>query len=58
VEAASHYRHRPTLGDRLARHTADQSPAVVAEAWRAQQRLDAALWPSPRRQWFGGAALI
>jgi transposase len=39
IEAAWHYRHRPALGDRLARHTADQAPAVVAEAWRAQQRL-------------------
>jgi len=39
VEAAWHYRHRPALGDRLARHTAGQAPAVVAEAWRAQQRL-------------------
>src|SRR5258708_556462 len=26
------YRHRPALGDRLARHTSDQPPAVVAEA--------------------------
>jgi len=39
VEAAWHYRHRPALGPRLARHTADQAPAVVAEAWRAQHRL-------------------
>jgi transposase len=39
VEAAWHYRHRPSLGDRLARHTAHQPPAIVAEAWRAQQRL-------------------
>jgi transposase len=39
VEAAWHYRHRPALGHRLARHTVDQPPAVVAEAWRAQQRL-------------------
>jgi transposase len=39
VEAAWHYRHRPALGDRLARHTAEQPPPIVAEAWRAQQRL-------------------
>ena len=39
VEAAWHYRHRPGLGNRLARHTANQPPTVVAEAWRAQQRL-------------------
>jgi transposase len=39
VEAAWHYRHRPALGERLARRTAEQPPAVVAEAWRAQQRL-------------------
>jgi transposase len=39
VEAAWHYRHRPALGHRLARHTAEQPPAIVAEAWRAQQRL-------------------
>jgi len=39
VEAAWHYRHRPALGERLTRHTAGQAPAVVAEAWRAQQRL-------------------
>jgi transposase len=39
VEAAWHYRHRPALSARLARHAADQPHAVVAEAWRAQQRL-------------------
>jgi transposase len=39
VEAAWHYRHRPALGSRLARATATQAPAIVAEAWRAQQRL-------------------
>lgn len=39
VEAAWHYRHRPALGHRLARHTAEQPPAITAEAWRAQPRL-------------------
>ncbi|HKW90966.1 MAG TPA: transposase [Methylomirabilota bacterium] len=39
VEVAWHYHHRPALGERLARRTAEQLPAVVAEAWRAQQRL-------------------
>jgi len=39
IEAAWHYRHRPALSGRLARHTADQPPAVVTEAWRAQHRL-------------------
>lgn len=39
VEAAWHYRHRPALSARLARHTANQPAAVVSEAWRAQQRL-------------------
>jgi transposase len=32
VEAAWHYRHRPALSARLARHTADQPPAVITEA--------------------------
>lgn len=39
VEAAWHYRHRPQLGAALAARCAGQPPAVVAEAWRAQQRL-------------------
>jgi len=39
VEAAWHYRHRPALSARLARQTAAQPPVVVAQAWRAQQRL-------------------
>jgi len=39
IEAAWHYRHRPALSARLTRHSADQPPAVVTEAWRAQHRL-------------------
>jgi transposase len=39
VEAAWHYRHRPTIGRALALRSAGQPPAVVAQAWRAQQRL-------------------
>lgn len=39
VEAAWHYRHRPTVGRVLRRRTAGQPPHVVGQAWRAQQRL-------------------
>jgi transposase len=39
VEAAWHYRHRPTLGRALAARAQGQSPACRAQAWRAQQRL-------------------
>lgn len=39
VEAAWHYRHRPTVGPALASRSQDQPPALVAQAWRAQQRL-------------------
>jgi transposase len=39
VEAAWHYRHRPTLGRALRQRSAGQPPAVVSHAWRAQQRL-------------------
>lgn len=39
VEAAWHYRHRPTLGRALAHRSEGQPSAVVAQAWRAQQRL-------------------
>jgi transposase len=39
VEAAWHYRHRPQLGPTLAARSAGQPPAMLAEAWRAQQRL-------------------
>lgn len=39
VEAAWHYRHRPTVGRALASRSQGQPPAIVAQAWRAQQRL-------------------
>lgn len=39
VEAAWHYRHRPTVGRALALRSEGQPPAIVAQAWRAQQRL-------------------
>jgi len=39
VEAAWHYRHRPTLGRALRLRSAGQPAAVVSHAWRAQQRL-------------------
>src|SRR5579862_920699 len=39
VEAAHHYRRRPTTGESLARRQAGQDPRVLAVAWRAQQRL-------------------
>jgi transposase len=39
VEAAHHYRHRPAIGDTLARRQHGQDPRVIAIAWRAQRRL-------------------
>jgi transposase len=39
VEAAWHYRHRPSLGPALARRSQGQSAACLSHAWRAQQRL-------------------
>jgi transposase len=39
VEAAWHYRHRPSLGPALRRRQTQQPPAIVAQAWTAQQRL-------------------
>jgi transposase len=39
VEAAWHYRHRPSVGGALRRRTTDQPPHIVSHAWRAQQRL-------------------
>jgi transposase len=39
VEAAWHYRHRPTLGSALAIRSHGQPRAVLDQAWRAQQRL-------------------
>jgi transposase len=39
VEAAWHYRRVPRLGTRLQRRQHNQEPAVIAIAWKAQQRL-------------------
>ena len=39
VEAAHHYRHRPAVGDGLARRQHGQDPRVIEIAWRAQRRL-------------------
>jgi transposase len=39
IEAAWHYRHRPTVGPALASRSQGQPPAILAQAWRAQQRL-------------------
>ncbi|MGH7393676.1 MAG: IS110 family transposase [Candidatus Rokuibacteriota bacterium] len=39
VEAAWHYRHRPTIGRALASRSQEQPDEVVGQAWRAQQRL-------------------
>jgi transposase len=39
VEAAQHYRHRPAIGDTLARRQHGQDPRIIEIAWRAQRRL-------------------
>src|SRR2546422_7180766 len=39
IEAAWHYRHRPTVGHALAARSQGQPREVVGEAWRAQKRL-------------------
>jgi len=39
VEAAWHYRHRPTIGRALAGRSQGQPDEIVGQAWRAQQRL-------------------
>jgi transposase len=39
VEAAWHYRHPPRIGKALARRSQGQPTAVLAQAWKAQQRL-------------------
>jgi transposase len=39
VEAAHHYRRRPTIGVALARRQQGQDPRIVEIAWRAQRRL-------------------
>lgn len=39
IEAAQHYRHRPTLSAALRERQEGVSPEVTAIAWKAQQRL-------------------
>jgi transposase len=39
IEAAWHYRHRPSVGYRLAKRREGQPPEIIAIADRAQQRL-------------------
>jgi transposase len=39
VEAAHHYRHRPAVGDGLARRQHGQDPRMIEISWRAQRRL-------------------
>jgi len=39
IEAAWHYRHRPTIGRALASRSQGQPDEVLSQAWRAQQRL-------------------
>lgn len=39
VEAAWHYRHRPFVGAALRRRQHGAPPAIIAQAWTAQQRL-------------------
>ena len=39
IEAAWHYRHRPTVGRAPASRSQAQPEEVVGQAWRAQQRL-------------------
>ena len=39
VEASWHARHPPRLGAALARRSAGQPPAILRQAWAAQQRL-------------------
>jgi transposase len=41
VEAAHHYRHRPAVGDGLARRQHGQDPRAIEISWRAQRRLHA-----------------
>jgi transposase len=39
VEAAHHYRHKPAVGEHLARRQHGQDPRVIEISWRAQRRL-------------------
>src|SRR5262245_9582062 len=42
IEAAWHYRHRPSVGRALASRSQAQPAEVVGQAWRAQQRKSSA----------------
>jgi Transposase IS116/IS110/IS902 family len=68
VEAAWHYRHRPTVGGALARRSQGQPPALVSQSWRAQQRLHRryhtwsamanvprSRWPPSRESWWASS---
>ncbi len=44
IEASWHYRHRPSVGARLAKRREGQPPRVIAIADRAQQRLNQRYW--------------
>lgn len=44
LEAAWHYRQKPTLGEKLKKRQAGQSAEVIAHAWKAQQRLYKKFW--------------
>jgi transposase len=39
IEAAQHYRHKPSVSERLARRQRGQDPRACEIAWRCQQRL-------------------
>ena len=44
IEASWHYRHRPSVGARLAKRRKEQSPRVIAIADQAQNRLHRRYW--------------
>lgn len=49
VEAAWHYRHAPAVTGRLANRQVGQPAAVIAHAWKAQQRLYQRFWALAQR---------
>jgi len=44
VEAAWHYRHKPAVRGRLRKRQQGQPLAIIAHAWKAQQRLHKKFW--------------
>lgn len=40
VEAAHHYRHQPSVGEKLKKRQKDVSPEVISISWNAQNRLN------------------